>query len=116
MTRFRNLGLALGMVRQIRGRSQAEVSRQARIGKSQLSKYERGKELPKLESLEKLLVALEVGTFEFFYILHMVDQAQHGLSGRENDVFLLYGQVFMVRLRDRAANTPANERRTTGCP
>ena len=37
------------------------MARLAGIGKSQLSKYESGKELPKLDSLEKVLLVLNVG-------------------------------------------------------
>ena len=56
---FVNLGRTLSLLRELRGKSQASVAREAGIGKSQLSKYENGKELPKLDSLEKVLIALE---------------------------------------------------------
>ena len=86
MGMFANLGRTLGLLRELRGKSQARVAREAGIGKSQLSKYENGKELPKLDSLEKVLRALEVGHFEFFYTLYLVDQRAADLSGnlREN--------------------------------
>lgn len=71
---FANLGRTLGLLRELRGKSQARVAREAGIGKSQLSKYENGKELPKLDSLEKVLKALAVGHFEFFYTLYLVDE------------------------------------------
>jgi transcriptional regulator with XRE-family HTH domain len=71
---FTNLGRTLGLLRELRGKSQARVAREAGIGKSQLSKYENGKELPKLDSLEKVLNALGVGHFEFFYTLYLVDE------------------------------------------
>lgn len=74
MGMFVNLGRTLGLLRELRGKSQASVAREAGIGKSQLSKYENGKELPKLDSLEKVLKALEVGHFEFFYTLYLVDR------------------------------------------
>jgi transcriptional regulator with XRE-family HTH domain len=73
MEMFVNLGRTLGLLRELRGKSQALVAREAGIGKSQLSKYENGKELPKLDSLEKVLRALHVGYFEFFYTLYLVD-------------------------------------------
>src|SRR6202007_3472415 len=60
-------------LRELRGKSQSRVAREARIGKSQLSKYENGKELPKLDSLEKILRVLKVDMFEFFYTLYLVD-------------------------------------------
>jgi transcriptional regulator with XRE-family HTH domain len=43
------------------------------MGKGQLSKYENSKELPKLDSLEKVLKVLGVGYFEFFCTLRSVD-------------------------------------------
>ena len=74
MAMFANLGRTLSLLRELRGKSQARVAREAGIGKSQLSKYENGKELPKLDSLEKVLNALKVGYFEFFYTLYLVDR------------------------------------------
>lgn len=71
---FRNLGTTLQLMRGLRRKSQGWVARQAGIGKGQLSKYETGKELPKLESLSKVLAVLEVGHLEFFYTLHFIDQ------------------------------------------
>lgn len=77
---FVNLGRTLSLLRELRGKSQALVAREAGIGKSQLSKYENGKELPKLDSLEKVLGVLEVGHFEFFYTLYMVDRRAADLA------------------------------------
>lgn len=74
MGMFKNLGRTLSLLRELRGKSQARVAREAGIGKSQLSKYENGKELPKLDSLEKVLNALKVGYFEFYYTLYLVDR------------------------------------------
>lgn len=70
---FKHVGRALALVRSLRELSQARLARKAGIGKSQLSKYENGKELPKLDSLEKILIGLGVGQFEFFYTLHLID-------------------------------------------
>ena len=80
MVMFANLGRTLSLLRELRGKSQARVAREAGIGKSQLSKYENGKELPKLDSLEKVLNALKVGYFEFFYTLHLVDRRAADLA------------------------------------
>lgn len=71
---FGNLGKALSRIRELRGVSQSRVARLAGIGKSQLSKYENGKELPKLDSLEKVLLVLNVGHFEFFRVLAQIDR------------------------------------------
>ena len=80
MDMFQNLGRTLGLLRELRGKSQARVAREAGIGKSQLSKYENGRELPKFDSLEKVLGALDVGQFEFFYTLHLVDRRAADLA------------------------------------
>jgi transcriptional regulator with XRE-family HTH domain len=73
MGMFANLGRTLSLLRELRGKSQTRVAKEARIGKSQLSKYENGKELPKLDSLEKILRVLKVDMFEFFYTLYLLD-------------------------------------------
>lgn len=83
MGMFKNLGRTLSLLRELRGKSQARVAREAGIGKSQLSKYENGKELPKLDSLEKVLNALRVGYFEFFYTLYLVDRQAADLWGED---------------------------------
>jgi transcriptional regulator with XRE-family HTH domain len=77
---FENLGQTLSLIREMRGKSQSQVARAAGIGKSQLSKYETHKELPRLDSLAKILIALEVGYFEFFYTLQLVDQRANTLG------------------------------------
>src|SRR3954466_14712947 len=81
---FDNVGRTLSLLRELRGQRQARVPREAGIGKSQLSKYENGKELPKLDSLEKVLIALKVSYFEFFYTLHLVDRRASELESAGN--------------------------------
>lgn len=81
MRMFGNLGRTLALLREMRGYSQLALSREARIGKSQLSKYENGRELPKLETLERVLSVLEVQPISFFYTVAMLD----GLAGRLGD-------------------------------
>ncbi|HEX3526255.1 MAG TPA: helix-turn-helix transcriptional regulator [Thermoanaerobaculia bacterium] len=73
---FSNLGKTLARIRELRGKSQTAVARLAGIGKSQLSKYESGKELPKLDSLEKVLLVLNVGHFELFRMLALLDRGE----------------------------------------
>ena len=70
---FANLPRTLARCRKLRRKSQAELARAAGIGKSQWSKYESGKELPKLESLERVLAVLDMGSLDFFYTLHLMD-------------------------------------------
>ena len=90
MAMFANLGRTLSLLRELRGKSQARVAREAGIGKSQLSKYENGKELPKLDSLEKVLNALQVGYFEFYYTLHLVDRRAADLGRAEERAAAAY--------------------------
>ena len=75
---FGNLGRTLALLREMRGLSQLALSREARIGKSQLSKYENGRELPKLETLERVLAVLDVQPISFFYTVAVLD----GLADR----------------------------------
>ena len=82
---FSNLGKATSLLRELRGRSQASVAREAGIGNSQLSKYERGKELPRLDSLEKVLTALGVGYLELFHALKRIDRTAAHLGGEPRD-------------------------------
>ena len=81
MRMFGNLGRTLALLREMRGYSQLALSREARIGKSQLSKYENGRELPKLETLERVLSVLGVQPISFFYTVAMLDS----LAGRLDD-------------------------------
>ncbi len=81
MRMFGNLGRTLALLREMRGYSQLALSREARIGKSQLSKYENGRELPKLETLERVLSVLGVQPISFFYTVAMLD----GLVDRLDD-------------------------------
>jgi len=75
---FQNLGQTLIRLRERSGKSQAALARAAGVGKSQLSKYENSKELPKLDSLERVLVALGVGYFELFRMLDIADREEPG--------------------------------------
>jgi transcriptional regulator with XRE-family HTH domain len=81
MRMFGNFGRTLALLREMRGYSQLALSREARIGKSQLSKYENGRELPKLETLERVLSVLDVQPISFFYTVAMLDS----LAGRLDD-------------------------------
>lgn len=81
MDMFRHLGLTISVLRGLRGKSQAQVAREAGVGKSQLSKYENGKELPKLDSLGKILTVLDVTPLGFFYTQDFLDRRQKALDG-----------------------------------
>lgn len=76
---FRNLGKTIVLLRELRSMSQAELAKAAGMGKSQVSKYERGKALPNLESLEKILEVLSLKPFDFFHTLAMIDRQEETL-------------------------------------
>ena len=69
---FAELGRTLRHLRESAGLSQAELARRSGVGKSQLSKYESGKELPKLETLARLLEALGIEPLTLFYSEHLL--------------------------------------------
>jgi transcriptional regulator with XRE-family HTH domain len=67
MAAFMRAGSALRLIREERGLSIARLAELSSSGKSQLSKYENGKELPKLDSLARILDALGVEPLTLFY-------------------------------------------------
>jgi transcriptional regulator with XRE-family HTH domain len=73
---FEKVGLALEILRKLRGMSQATLAQAAGIGKGQISKYENGKELPKLDTLEKLLGVLRVSVMTFAAVLDFLEKSQ----------------------------------------
>lgn len=75
---FRNLGLALKTLREIRGLSTSELASRAKAGKGQLSGYETGNELPKLDTLGRLLGALDCNPRTLFHVVHLLDQLEAG--------------------------------------
>lgn len=77
---FENLGAALRLLREQAGLSQTRVAREAGMSKSQLSKYETGRELPKLDSLARILRALGVQPLWLFYIADMLGSQEPGNS------------------------------------
>jgi transcriptional regulator with XRE-family HTH domain len=83
MDMFRNLGPALRLMREERGLSQSALARAAGIGKSQLSKYESGRERPKLDSLEKLLTVLSIRVADFFAVVSLIDRELARIDGGE---------------------------------
>lgn len=86
---FGQLGTALQVFRSRAGLSAAELARKARVGKSQMSKYENGKEQPKMETLARLLDALRVEPLWFFFLMHQLN--------RERPVDSLNTELFLIR-------------------
>ena len=74
MDMFGHVGMGLRLLRERQDKTLRELAAEAGIGKSQLSKYENGKELPKLDSLGKLLRALSVTPEDFFSLTGLLDK------------------------------------------
>jgi transcriptional regulator with XRE-family HTH domain len=67
------VGLAIKTLRELKGLSQSDLARLAGVGKSQLSKYESGKELPRLDSLARILFALRSSPSTLFYVVDFLN-------------------------------------------
>jgi len=108
MDMFRNLGAALRLVREQRGLAQVALARQAGIGKSQLSKYESGKERPKLDSLERLLDVLKIGPADFFVLADALDRELDRMSSTEprpaGEVVVLHSGILNEPLQEAFAH------------
>ncbi|HVR12024.1 MAG TPA: helix-turn-helix domain-containing protein, partial [Thermoanaerobaculia bacterium] len=68
-TAFDKIGRAIAMWREERGVTQTRLADAAGLHRSQMSRYERARELPNLKALEKILAALEVAPEDFFHYL-----------------------------------------------
>jgi transcriptional regulator with XRE-family HTH domain len=75
---FRNVGAGIRLLRDLRRLSAAELARRVGMSKSQLSKYETGRELPKLDSLERVLSALGSSALEFVQVIAVLDKIESG--------------------------------------
>jgi transcriptional regulator with XRE-family HTH domain len=73
---FRQLGLALQIVRHKSGLTITQFGKRARVGKSQMSKYENGKDFPRLETLTRILDSLEIEPIRFFYLMYQLSREQ----------------------------------------
>jgi transcriptional regulator with XRE-family HTH domain len=83
---FGRIGQALAIIRQERGISQVELADQCRIGRSQVSKYEAGKELMKLDTLEKILRVLSIEPDQFFRLVASLDDSLKPLPEAEMEL------------------------------
>lgn len=87
-TYFAAVGPALRILRARAKLSGTAVARSAAMGKSQLSKYETGRELPRMETLAKILDATGVEPLWFFYLVHQLSREDFTESLR-SDLFRL---------------------------
>ncbi len=77
---FSDMGRTLVLVREMKGFRQSALARAAGIGKSQLSKYEGGRELPKLETLERILQTLGIEPIRFFESVSWVGELARSIE------------------------------------
>ncbi len=77
---FQGLGKALRWLREKRGLRQYEAAERAAITKAMLSAYETGKQKPSLDTLEKILAALDAGLVELARALDLVNE--RGMAAR----------------------------------
>lgn len=88
MSIFNGLGRALRWLRDRQGKRQYQVADTAGITKAMLSAYETGKQKPSLDTLEKILAALECDLNDLHNSLQIVNERPEAIrrpgSGRDN--------------------------------
>jgi transcriptional regulator with XRE-family HTH domain len=72
MASFDGLGRALRWTRQRQGKKQYEVAESARVTKAMLSSYENEKQRPTIDTLERILDALEIDVDYLAYAIRSV--------------------------------------------
>jgi transcriptional regulator with XRE-family HTH domain len=105
MGMFGSLGPTLILLRTKRGLTQSQLARKAGVGKSSLSKYEKGKEFPKLPSLEKILDALAISRTGFFNAMEVLERVAEPAASEEHRLppFPPTGTGLIAEVADRAA-------------
>lgn len=78
MGAFQNLGKSLRWLRTRQDRKQYEIAEEAGITKAMLSAYETGKQNPSIETLEKLLGALQVDLLDLHNALRVNQSDDEG--------------------------------------
>ncbi len=76
---FERLGRALRWLRERQGKKQYLVADTAGVTKGMLSAYETGRQKPSLETLEKLLTALECNLFDLHNAIQLVNEHPEGM-------------------------------------
>jgi transcriptional regulator with XRE-family HTH domain len=86
MSIFQGLGRSLRWLRDRQGKRQYQVADAAGITKAMLSAYETGKQKPSLDTLEKILLALECDLNDLHNALQIVNERPEGIrrGQREN--------------------------------
>lgn len=81
MASFIGLGKALRWIRQRQGKKQFEVAEAASITKAMLSSYENEKQRPAIDTLERILDALEIDLDYLAYAIRVVRQEEERRTG-----------------------------------
>jgi transcriptional regulator with XRE-family HTH domain len=81
MASFNGLGRALRWIRQRQGKKQYEVADAAKITKAMLSSYENGKQRPTIDTLERILDALEIDLDYLAHAMRVVSQEDERKGG-----------------------------------
>lgn len=82
MSSFTGLGKALRWIRQRQGKKQFEVAEAASITKAMLSSYENQKQRPAIDTLERILDALEIDLDYLAYAIRVVRQEEERRTGK----------------------------------
>lgn len=101
MNLFTNLGRALRWLREEREMRQYQVAEAASITKAMLSAYETGKQRPSLDTLEKILVALDCDLEALHEALEVIDTGTRHARARPTERYR------RRRLRSTALDTAA---------
>ncbi|MGD2116418.1 MAG: helix-turn-helix transcriptional regulator [Acidobacteriota bacterium] len=81
MASFDGLGRALRWTRQRQGKKQYEVAERARVTKAMLSSYENEKQRPTIDTLERILDALDIDVDYLAYAIRSVRAEGEGPAG-----------------------------------
>ena len=85
MSIFQGLGRSLRWLRDRQGKRQYQVADAAGITKAMLSAYETGKQKPSLDTLEKILLALECDLNDLHNALQIVNERPEAIRRGQRD-------------------------------
>ncbi|HEX4965692.1 MAG TPA: helix-turn-helix domain-containing protein [Thermoanaerobaculia bacterium] len=124
MSIFNGLGRALRWLRDRQGKRQYQVADAAGITKAMLSAYETGKQKPSLDTLEKILSALECDLNDLHNALQIVNERPEAIrrpgSGRDTWAMTQGGETMdssglnVYRILGLSRQIPAQEEQALG--
>ena len=107
MSIFNGLGRALRWLRDRQGKRQYQVADAAGITKAMLSAYETGKQKPSLDTLEKILIALECDLNDLHNSLQIVNERPEAIRrpGGVRDAWQAYRPQDSQESSDASGNS-----------